>query len=376
MPGYKAGGPVSSVYNLVNHLKEFFQFYIITRNSDYTEEKPYENIIPNQWTDFDTNTKVFYLSKENVNKKFIRTLINSINQEIAYINGIYSFYFSIVPLLIVKNNKKIKPIVCARGMLSEQAFSRKSLKKNFFLSIAKIFGLYKNITFHATSESESTDILKKIFADEITEKRNIFVIPNFAKKIETFNYKQPAKKTMQLKLVSIARISQEKNTKFALECLLNITEGEVIFDLYGTIYDTNYWNDCLNIIKLLPKNIHVNYKADISNHKVINTFAEYDFAFMPSVGENFGHSILESFFAGTPVIISNRTPWRNLQQQKIGWDLALENKEMFIKVINNCIIMSQNEYKILADSAVNFAKKTASNQETIFLYKEMFNLLK
>lgn len=45
-PGYKAGGPIRSVSNMVDALKDDFQFYIITRNTDYLETTPTPTSIP------------------------------------------------------------------------------------------------------------------------------------------------------------------------------------------------------------------------------------------------------------------------------------------------------------------------------------------
>jgi glycosyltransferase involved in cell wall biosynthesis len=40
------------------------------------------------------------------------------------------------------------------------------------------------------------------------------------------------------------------------------------------------------------------------------TFAAYDLFAFPTLGENFGHVIFESLRVGTPVLLSDRTPWR------------------------------------------------------------------
>ena len=62
LPGYKAGGPVQSISNMVEHLKEEFDFSIITRNTDYCERTPYSNILSNQWNALSNGIKVFYFS--------------------------------------------------------------------------------------------------------------------------------------------------------------------------------------------------------------------------------------------------------------------------------------------------------------------------
>ena len=52
----------------------------------------------------------------------------------------------------------------------------------------------------------------------------------------------------------------------------------------------------------------------------------YHCLFLPSTGENYGHAIVEAFSAGLPVIISTLTPWKNLESQKVGWDIPLDKK--------------------------------------------------
>ncbi len=367
LPGYKAGGPIRSVANMVEHLKEDVEFLIVTSDTDYTENEPYANVKADVWTDFDVNTKVFYISKANLNKDFIANLISKTEFDTVYINGIYSYFFSILPLQILKKSDK-KVVVCARGMLSEQAFSRKSLKKNVFLKLAKLKGLYKNVIFHATTDSEKTDIEKRL-----GKHVKVTVAQNFARKISSSNHENSEKKSGALKLVSIARISQEKNTKFALEILRKLKNTNITFDIFGSIYDVQYWTECQEIISKLPNTICVNYKGAIDSSDVPKTFAQYNFSFMPSVGENFGHSLLESMTAGTPVITSTGTPWRNLQQHNAGWDIPLDKPEEFVKIIEFCAKLSQEDYDKMSLAAQNFAISRSDLSATIKKYIELFS---
>lgn len=365
LPGYKAGGPITSVANIITHLKDEFEFFIITTDTDYLEIKQYTSIESDKWVNFDKNVKVFYISKDNLNKQNIKKIISETDFDIAYINGIYSFYFSILPLHFINKTNK-KAVVASRGMLSEHAFSRKSLKKKLFLNSAKFLGLYNNVTFHATNNDEAKSIKQTI-----NKKAEIKIAPNLPEKSD-FEFVKLEKNNEILRLVSIARISIEKNTKFALEQLQNITEHNIIFDLYGSIYDENYWNECLKIINKLPENIQVNYKGTVEKSKVKQTFVKYHFSFMPSKGENFGHSILESFMSGTPVITTSNTPWKELEQKNIGWDIDLSNPEKFQQVIEKCAELSQENYDEMSKKAFNFAKEFSNNSQLIEKTKNLF----
>ena len=77
LPGYKAGGPIRSVANMVRALSEDFDFYIVTRNTDLSDDEPYKNIEPNKWCE-KYNAHVYYLSTDNYSKDKIKTLIGSI----------------------------------------------------------------------------------------------------------------------------------------------------------------------------------------------------------------------------------------------------------------------------------------------------------
>ena len=108
LPGYKAGGPIQSCANLVDHLQEDYCFKIVTRDTDYCETKPYENVKSNQWNIINSNTHVYYFSSDELNKKNIYKLIENTEFDVVYLNGIFSYLFTIIPLLYFRKNKKRK----------------------------------------------------------------------------------------------------------------------------------------------------------------------------------------------------------------------------------------------------------------------------
>jgi glycosyltransferase involved in cell wall biosynthesis len=78
----------------------------------------------------------------------------------------------------------------------------------------------------------------------------------------------------------------------------------------------------LQIIAHLPSNIKVNYHGPCPSDEVAAHLAAAHALLLPSEGENYGHSIVESLGQGRPVLISKHTPWQDLAAQKAGWDVT------------------------------------------------------
>ena len=368
LPGYKAGGPVRSMANLVDHLEDEVEFLIVTRNTDYMSDKPYPDISPDRWTDYGKNARVHYISKNNLSIKNLKEIVRKTPHDLLYINGFFSFYFSILPVWLGKKISRKPVILAPRGMLGSGAISVKPFRKRIFLVLVRLLKIYRPVFFHATNPQEVTDIQYRI-----DKKVKITVAPNLPGRIQDSRFKiQEKKDPGKLKLVSVARIAPEKNTLYAIERLTEEYNGQITFDLYGTIYNKSYFEKCKASSRQPATGSQINFKGPIHPDEIYNTLTEYDFLFMPSRGENFGHIILEAMTAGLPVIISNRTPWRNLEENGVGWDIALDNQLRFHEIIQKCVDMSQEEYVELSKAAFNFANDYMNNPEIIEASKQLF----
>ncbi|MFA5973315.1 MAG: glycosyltransferase family 4 protein [Lentimicrobiaceae bacterium] len=338
LPGYKSGGPVRSICNIVEALSEEFEFRIITSDRDYKESNPYVGIKPNQWQ-YVGNAQVFYLTPDAFNLKYIVKLLSKTAYDVLYINSFFD-PITTIRLLIGRRIGLIpeKPVVLApRGELDLGCMNLKYVKKKLYIQFAKFFGLYKEITWHASSNYEVLDIMRimNVKPDLIQIALNI---PTLAKDNE--DYFVPIAQDIEgLKLIFLSRISREKNLDYALK-VLSLVKAHLIFDIYGTIEDPKYWDECRELILKLPSNIKVNYRGNIIHAKVAQIFSQYDLFFFPTRGENYGHVIIESLTNGTQVLISKTTPWRNLETDRLGWDFDLASIKSFVNVIEN--LASQN----------------------------------
>lgn len=365
LPGYKAGGPIQSVANLVAHLKEEYDFLIVTRDTDYCESQPYMNVKSDEWNVVD-GTMVYYFSQNALTRSNINKLIRKTEFDVVYLNGIFSLYFTLFPLYFLRKKKDIKVVVAARGMLAESALGVKKTKKQFFLLAVKVLRLFDEVIFHATTENEKKDI-RKVLGDKI----QIKTAGNLPQKMLLEGYVEKSKQQGAVSMVNIARIAPEKNLLYALQVLKNVKE-EVVFDFYGPIYNAEYWEECKLAINALPSNVKASYKGSLEMEKVLSVLSKYHFMFMPTRGENFGHVILQSLSVGCPVIISDQTPWKDLEQKNVGWDIDLGELGTFSKTIDLCAKMYQSNYNEMSHSAYTFAKKYIDNPEIIEQNKHLF----
>lgn len=362
-PGYKAGGPIRSVSNMVDIFNTDFDISIITRDTDYMETSPYSNIKSDEWNKLD-GASVFYLSKENTKRTTLHQLIDTVSPDIIYCNSLYSPYFSLIPIHYAKK-KKIKTILAVRGMLSKGSLGVKKAKKGIFINFIKWVGLFKKITFHATTDEEKQDI------ENTFGKQTTVIVANNLPEQKAYSFIEKKKTENSILLVSVARIAPEKNTLYAIEALKNC-KSKVSFDIFGPIYNQDYWSKCLESINNLPTNINVNYKGALPHHEIDAMLQQYHALFLPSTGENFGHIIIEAMANSCIPIISNKTPWQNLEQNNIGFDIDLSIPENFTKSINKVALMDEITFNKISKNAFHYAQQITNNQSLIKQYQQLF----
>jgi glycosyltransferase involved in cell wall biosynthesis len=369
LPGYKAGGPIRSIANMYSQLKNEYDFRIVTSDMDLHEATPYANIISDRWTKGPDGCQVIYLSQIKRNYKEILKIIKEERADFIYLNSVFSKVFTVFPLLARKRHFPVRKVILApRGMLGQGALQIKSAKKKVFLTWMKVTGLCSTIRWHASSTSEEAEI-KKIFGKSASTK----VALNLSEGTEIKPIKK-VKKQGEMKIAFLSRISFKKNLEGTLLLLAkSSSQHQIQFDIFGPIEDAVYWSKCESIISTLPPHIKVNYRGAIANDKVAETLKNYHFSILLTFNENFGHSIIESMAAGCPVIISDQTPWRNLEKSLAGWDVSLQDENKILKVLHEAAEMNDETYNTWNLSAQRLASSIIFHPESIQQHKELFS---
>ncbi len=330
-PGFRSGGPQRTVMNIADAFGDKNDIYILTQNCDMGCTDSYD-VETHKWIRVG-NANVMYLPPKDYNIKSIKKY--SADFDTVYSCGLFCGC-TINAILLHKFNKSQKLYVAPMGVFSKAAIASKAFKKRAFLFVFKSLGLFKNIVWSFTSEIEREEakaalgstIKEYIIAEDLPRK------VNFDAQIAKIQNNKNQENEV-LKLVFLSRISPIKNLEYCTQILNKITDKEIVFDVYGTAENDEYWDKCRRQLESLPKNIHYRYCGEVNSEKVIDVFSDYDAFFFPTKGENFGHVIYEALAAGCVPVISDRTPWLDSKENGCGYVLPLENQTAFVKTIRD-----------------------------------------
>lgn len=365
LPGFKGGGPIRTVANMAEALGHEINFSIVTLDRDLGDAEPYSNITPDQWQQVG-KANVFYASPARWLGKTFR-LIQNFQGDALHLNSFFSFRFSILPLLIARLTKPGLPVIVGpRGEFSSGALALKSFKKKrIYIAAARAVGLYKNVIWHASTAHEADDI-RRIMGDSVS----VRIAIDIAAPAANMSLK-PRNDGARLKVIFISRLSPKKNLLGAIDILKKV-RCPVDFDVYGPAEDQNYWEACQNAAIGLPQNVSFSYCEPLQPDAVARKMAEYDLFFFPTHGENFGHVIAEALSAGLPILISNATPWRDLEGKALGWDLPLDQPERFARCIEYCHSKPAHKYNQWRQQIRAWALANIGNQDAIEQNRQLF----
>lgn len=361
-PGYKGGGPIKTISNLFSYGEKNMEYYLLTSDRDLGDSQEYSSVECGAWNALD-NVDVFYVQTGLKGYKQIFNILRKSDYDLIYINSFFSFRFSIYPQLLAMFMKQ-KIVLGPRGEFSDGALRLKPIRKKVFISVYKLIGLHYGTVFQASSKFEAEDIRKALGPKVDIQLAEDIGSQDFAKTVIT-------RSSNALKGVFVSRISPMKNLLWALKTLKSCKDS-VVYHIYGPIEDHKYWGECERVINDLPQHIQVEYKGELKPDQVILVMAKYDFFFMPTMGENYGHAIVEALCSGLPILISDATPWRDLQEKGIGWDLPLYNQDLFNFAIHQLALMTIEEHYQMRKHILLWARQMFSQPDSIEANLNMF----
>lgn len=365
-PGFKAGGPIRSVANIVNALKGDFEFYVLTSGYDLGESEPYPNIELNQWFDRG-GVMIKYMSRANMKISAIRGNIIEINPDVLYLNSLFSKLFTLVPLTLMR---KIPVVIAPRGMLGKGALEIKKTKKSLFLRFTKYLRFYRSVTWHASTIEEEKEI-KSIFG----QNAKVVIAQNIPTSQQlTLSEIINKRKTGNVRFVFISRISIKKNLHMAVKAMQQVKarhRDKIEFHIYGNVEDKSYFEKLTTYFREYD-NVTIEYKGTLNPALLSSTFLYADYFVLPTKHENYGHAIVEAWANGCPAIISQNTPWRDLRIKNLGWDVDINKPENLVKALQEAIDLTEEEYLNMVRESYNFFKDKIADVSIVNANRKLF----
>ena len=361
-PAYRAGGPVQSIYQLTQLLKQAFDIYVLTTTKDLNNSIEDQLPTKNDFVKVE-GIQVIYLDEANRSLAQVSRIHDTLRPDYTFFNGIFKRYFYKHLLVHLFSRSNAKTIISLRGMLRASAMQHHKMKKRLYLLAVKWLSSRKNVSFHCTTKEEEREMLVH-FGKKYTRK----VLPNIPFLSQDI---VNLPKAEMLNIIYAARIHPIKNLHLVIRVLARVN-ASVKLTIVGVVEDEAYWLKCQDEIKQLPAHIHVKFLGDLNHKSLMQKLPNFDVYFLPTQGENFGHSIFEALSAGLPVIISDQTPWRDLNKQKLGFDIPLKNENEYVKAIEFFAQMDQGAYASYAQNAMNFARNYYEKQQYEDNYKKLF----
>lgn len=338
-PAFLSGGPVRSLAGLVDRLHDEFVFYILAVDHDRQKTSTLRGVFSGRWTGQPYAFVRFEPDRQFTLTNY-RRWITETKPSVIYLNTFFSPRFSVLPLVAALLVKGARPdvILAPRGSLSPQSLSLKSTKKQVYLTVFRLLGLPRRVTWQATSSEEVAD-LRVLFGPHIA----IATASNLRTGTDDALLMPPSKCVGQLRVIFLSRIVRNKNLAFALQRLAHVN-GKIHFTIVGPKEDTDYAAECTALVQSLPTSVTVDFMGPIEHDEVAVTIASHHLFFLPSLSENYGHAIVEALSCSRPVLIGDRTPWHGLEGRGLGHDLSLADPRAFERALQLACDQDQESF--------------------------------
>lgn len=301
--------------------------------------------------------------------------------DIVHLHCIWNLYVHRMAVWCRKKN--IPYIVSPHGTLTPWALKYKWWKKIPALILYQYLDLKKASAFHVTADSEKDDTHRLLLKQDMLIAPLGVDIPEQTKKkkekIFLFLSRIHPKKGLLNLISAWKQIPEELRSGWRLVIAGpdDIGHQKELKDSAENIglSVADFTEDSAYAVKQGDgqKNITVDdYRKKLASEQsdIVFTGPVYgevkDFLYqlaaffvLPSFSENFGGVVLEALAAGTPVLTTTGTPWSSLVENRCGWWVKPEIKELQ-ESLEKMLKLPEEEFRQMSMNSVTFVKKKFS----------------
>ena len=364
LPGYRDGGPVRTLVNLTEWLGDEYDIRIMCHDRDHGDEHPYPGIVCGEYNTVG-RAKVWYTPKHSEDEM----IKLSADADVVYVAGLYDAYARLAMKLAKTGRIKTPLYVAPMGSFSPEAFKIKGFKKCLFIRYMKLTGSFSDVIWSVTSEREKEELMSVLGADQ----KCVIATDLPRKQITDHNR---IKEKGKLDLVFLSRICTKKNLISVPDILRHTDDDNTVkLDIYGPAEDAAYLHECMSKLDAVKKTHPLfkwEYKGEADSEKVPEILANHDALIFPTLGENYGHVIAESLGALCIPIISDTTPWLDLEEEGCGYVCCVNDKAAFAKAVDTLAAMTEEEIGQKRDRCRSYITSINSSCAADTGYRKIF----
>jgi len=272
-------------------------------------------------------------------------LKNKKKYNLFIIHGLWQFITLIARIIIPH-----KYLVFSHGMLDPYFGNQelKTLKKKIYWFLIEKKNLLKSKCVMSNSIKEFNQF-KKTFVKTNGIKFKTINYGIFPKKFDMkfckkkFLNKYPFARNKKT-IIFMNRIDPKKGCDLLIKSFAKIKNKKNHILLIAGDKDSNYGREMVKLKDQLEQKDHIYFLNFLEDQIKWGAYENSDFSILPSHGENFGISVVESLFAKTPVICSNKVGISNfIKRYKAGF--IIKNKEQSLIITLKKILNLNNKAK-------------------------------
>lgn len=311
LPGYRGGGPIRTLAAMVAAHRDRHDFAVLTSDHDWSDPQPLP-VTTNRWVDVD-GAAVRYLPTGAGPLALARTAatvvrtVRAARPDVLYINGMFPIAFALAPVAAARAGMvRARVVLAPRGELGAGALALKAGKKGLFLRAARVIGLYRDVTWHASTALEAQEVEAVFPGARVLVRENETMLPRRAEAPAPLD----GTGNGPLRLLFVSRIAPKKGLHVVLAALADVPEP-VTLDIVGD-GDPPVVAALRAQAARLPARHSVHWHGALPPQQLAGHYATHELLALPTAHENFGHVIPEALARACPVLLPDTTPWTHV----------------------------------------------------------------
>jgi glycosyltransferase involved in cell wall biosynthesis len=371
LPGYLVGGPVRSISNLVEVLGGQMRIGVVCSDRDFGQSEPYPNLRLSEWG-MVGKAWVRYEHVSRLTPSLVRSLCAETQAPCLYLNSLWDNPLGFRILLDHRMRSMAKRVVMApRGQLQQGAMmlGHARLKRAVAFAL-RVTGASTSCVWHSTAPQETLDIQRafpktKGRPDAIHEITNLPAVPDRS----VLNREDKA--AGSARFVFCSRVAEKKRTALTI-CAMAGMKKESSLEVIGKADSEAYLRQCQEAQSRLPHPSRVTLAGSLPHEQLMARLPQYDGFVLPTMGENYGHAIVEALGSGVPVILSPHTPWNSVEEFGAGFIVPDDSEEKLAAAMKKIECLSPEEHTAMRHRARDYFEQVVLAGDVVQAYRKLF----